>query len=104
LEIELHKDFVGNTYRSRDKEAREQVPETQEERHKNCSNLMARSERNKHHPVKCEVHEGSEYEEIEPQEVCKFPGESNHDIEQYTIDHSLDCNINSLNGNLKGTR
>ena len=62
---------------------------------------MAWSESDKHHPVKSEVHEGSEYEEIEPQEVLKyFPRELNLHVEQYTVDESLDCIINSLYGNL----
>jgi hypothetical protein len=61
---------------------------------------VAWSESDNHHPVKSEVHEGSEYEEIEPQEVLNFPWELNLHVEQYTVDHSLDCNINSLYGNL----
>lgn len=65
-------------YLPRNEEAREQIPEAEEERHNNGSNLMAWSESQKHHSIQCEVHKAHVYEEVEPQEVFSFPREPNH--------------------------
>ncbi|GLT88769.1 hypothetical protein SLE2022_067800 [Rubroshorea leprosula] len=45
------------TYHSRDKEARDEAPEAEKERHNNGSNLMAWGESHEHHSIECEVHE-----------------------------------------------
>lgn len=74
------------TYRPRDKEAREQVPEAQEEGHHNGSDLVARRQRYNHHPVHCEVDEAHQYVVVEPQELPCLPLEPDHHVKEKTVD------------------
>lgn len=88
-------------YLSRDKETREQVPETEEERHENGSNLVAWSEGNNHHSVKGEVDEAGPHEVHEQEEFSCVPDESNHCVKENVVYDSLNRHIYYLYGYLQ---
>lgn len=73
------------TYRSWDKKSREEVPEIDEERHNDCSNLVVWREGHSHHSVQREVQERHEYEVVEPQEFFSLGLEPNHPVEDSGI-------------------
>jgi len=74
-----------HTYRSWDKKTREQVPETDEEGHNNCSNLIVWCQSYSHHSIQCEVQKAHEYEVVEPQKVFKTLFKPNHPVENNGI-------------------
>lgn len=66
------------THHSRNEETGEEIPETEEERHDNCSYLITWCEGYKHHSIKGEVDKAHEYIVVEPEELVCLPLESNH--------------------------
>lgn len=99
--MRMRTSLVWNTYRSGNHKTREQVPETHEERHANCRNLMARSQGNKHHPVHSEVGEAHENEEVKIEELSYCPFKPNHHVQDETINYGLEYNIKSFNSHLQ---
>lgn len=89
------------TYRSWNEKPGKQIPETEEKGHNNCSNLVAWSECNNHHPIHCEVDEAHQYVVVEPEEFGYLPLKSNHRVEDKSVDKSLNCNIDCLYGHLQ---
>ena len=77
------------TYRARNKEPREEVPDVVECRRDNGGYLVIWREANSHHAVKCEVEQCEVHEEEVPEEFGSSPLKSNHCIHYYPIYGSL---------------
>ena len=57
-------------------------------------------QRNKHHAVQCEVDIACKYEEVEQKELGCCPLKPDHRVKDKSVNHSLNCNVNHLNGHL----
>ena len=92
---------VLGTYRPRDEETGEQVPEAEEEGHDNSGNLRSGSQRDNHHSIHREVGEAHEYEVVEIQELVCRPLVPDHRVQEKSVNKGLNCNINSFYSHLK---
>ena len=78
------------TYRPGDHEPGEQVPETEEEGHDDCGDLVARSQGDDHHPVHGEVGEAHEDEVVEIEKLLGLPVVPDHRVENQGVHKGLD--------------
>lgn len=88
--------WYSYTYRSGDEKTREEVPETDEERHDDGGNLVVGSESHTHHAIESEVDKAHEDEKVEPQELLHCSFEPYHCVQDCRISQGLDPNINDL--------
>lgn len=88
------------THRSGNEEARKQVPEVEEERHCDGSDLMAGSERDNHHAVHREVGIAHEYEVVEVQDLAELPLKTDHRVENEGINNCLNRHIDCFDSHL----
>lgn len=96
--------WKDNSYRSCDKEAREQIPEAEEKGHNNGRYLVAGSQRYNHHPIHREVDKGHEHKVVEPNKLVCFPREANHTEKEQWIDKGLHCDVEHLDAHLQDKR
>ena len=72
---------LEGTYRSWDKEAREEIEESIECCCKDWCHLVVWCNGNSHHAIVCEVQEREEADKEEPKELLHFPFKVHHGID-----------------------
>jgi len=90
----------NGTYRPRDDESGEEVPDTIERRGDDRRDMVARRQAHSHHAIECEIEKGEVHEEEVPEEFGNCPFEPNHRVHYDPVYGGLSQSVWEFNGNL----
>lgn len=93
-------DIIVKTYRLRNDETGEDIPNAVERRRDNGGDVVVGCDGDRHHPIQGEIEQCEVCEENVPKELNHGPLESNHGIHQHSIYKCLNKDVGQFNHNL----